>query len=422
MSGKTGAGSLENNAMYDVLVSNGCRIDIPVSNPTLSEEEAYKEAVQMIEAWAHEHNNTTDSFVEYSISKKIQVFCNNGPRTVGFFKDFLTYLIYTGDPDDWDIFKKIYSAVASKKCIKYLWTTRFNLLSYLNKKEFLYKSLKKLYVSTEQATSLSPKFFGKQVDEVMSTFVADLNSNSIKIRNKDVISVAKWSELLFSRFLAENQTAIIPYINTKKTQGSTSGFIAKCFQDFEHIEYQQKEIDKIVKLKEEESKTKPKDLYRGIYHAHAGSSEIKHLINKGNPEVQKSKRSEGTGDKDLTSMERKAFAMNRTAIYNISKTTKQSNDGEKNNSFMAYFAKTRFLEPFREHENFHKRAMMRDMDITKHYDFKPNHDFIQGAFRSCLVQKNRGKFPGVFLATLDPPQKPATKSRSPTKKPSTAKN
>ena len=130
-------------SIYDTLASNGCKIEIPAESTTLGEEECYKECVQMIEQWSHEHNNTVDTFVEYSIAKKIEVYCNDGKRTVSFFKDFLTHLIYSGDADDWEIPKKIFGSVASKKCVKYLWTTRFNLLSYLNKKEFLYKSLKK---------------------------------------------------------------------------------------------------------------------------------------------------------------------------------------------------------------------------------------------------------------------------------------
>lgn len=397
MSSKNNLNAAENYAIYDVLVSNGCKIDIPVEQPNLTEEDAYRECIQMIEAWSHEHNNSIDSFVEYSVAKKIEVFCNDGPRTIAYFKDFLTHLIYTGDAEDWEIPRKIFSAVASKKCVKYLWTTRFNLLSYLNKKEFLYKSLKKLYVSTEQATNLSPKFFGKQVGDVMATFVSDLNGNSIKIRNKDVISVAKWSELLFARFLAENPTCISPYINTKKNQGSNGGFIAKCFQDFEHIEVQQKEIEKIKREKEEEEKTKPKDLYRGIYHAYAGSSEIKHLINKGNPDT-KAKKVEPEKGKELSDIEKKSFAVNTNANYNLKKHTKSGNSEAKSQSFSAYFAKApkRFLKTFREHENFARRATVKDTDITKKYDFKPPKDFIEGAFRSCLVQKNRGKFESIY--------------------------
>lgn len=398
MSSKSPNSATENFAMYEVLVANGCRIDLPATEPTMTEEEAYKEAIQMIEAWSHEHNNTVDSFVEYSIAKKIEVFCNDGPRTVAFFRDFLTYLIYTGDSDDWEIPRKIFGAIANKKCIKYLWTTRFNLLSYLNKKEFLYKSLKKLYVSTEQATNLSPKFFGKQVGEVMATFISELNANSIKIRNKDVISVAKWSDLLFSRFIQENPTTITPYINTKKNQEHSGGFIAKCFQDFGHIAVQQREVDKIMREKQEEEKTKPKDLYRGIYHAYAGSSEIKHLINKGNPET-KTRRAEPEKSRELTDIEKKSFAVNTHANYNLRKQGRSDGaDAKSSHGFSAYFAKApkSYLKSFREHENFAKRAMVHDMDITKRYDFKPQKDFIEGAFRSCLVQKNRGKFEAIY--------------------------
>ena len=384
-------------SIYDTLASNGCKIEIPAESTTLGEEDCYKECVQMIEQWSHEHNNTVDTFVEYSIAKKIEVYCNDGKRTVSFFKDFLTHLIYSGDADDWEIPKKIFGSVASKKCVKYLWTTRFNLLSYLNKKEFLYKSLKKLYVSAEQATNLSPKFFGKSSGDVMSTFVSDINSNSIKIRNKDVISVNKWYELLFNRFMSENPTSITPYISNKKNQSNGGGFIAKCFQDFEHIEVQQKEIDKIVKEKHEEEKNKPKDLYRGIYHAYAGSSEIKHLINKGSPEA-KPKKTETEKPKELTEIEKKAFAVNTNANYNLKKQSKTGNAEVKSQSFSSYFAKApkRFLKSFREHENFAKRATVKDTDITKKYDFKPSKDFIEGAFRSCLVQKNRGKFDAIY--------------------------
>jgi hypothetical protein len=390
----------DNFALYDILLSNGCKIDLPSSSPVLSEEDAYKEAVQMIEAWSHEHNNTVDSFAEYSIAKKIEVFCNDGKRTVEFFRDFLTYAIFSNEDEDWEIPKKIFGAIPTKKCIKYLWTTRFNLLSYLNKKEFLYKSLKKLFVSTEQATNLSPKFFGKSAGEAMNTFVADLNSHSVKIRNRDVISVAKWIDLLFSRFLSDNPTAITPYINTRKQQGNSGGFIAKCFQDFEHIESQQKEIEKIMKEKAEEEKTKPKDLYRGIYHAYAGSSEIKHLINKGSPENKRTTKraTEDKGGKELSEIEKKGFAVNIHANYNLKKQLKTGNSSSSGQAFSSYFAKTpkRFLKSFREHENFAKRATINDTDIHKKYDFKPDSEIIEVAFRSCLVQKNRGKFDSIF--------------------------
>lgn len=390
----------DNFALYDILLSNGCKIDLPSSSPIMTEEEAYREAVQMIEAWAHEHNNTVDAFAEYSIAKKIEVFCNDGNRTVQFFKDFMTHMIYSQEEDDWEIPRKIFGAIPTKKCIKYLWTTRFNLLSYLNKKEFLYKSLKKLFVSTEQATNLSPKFFGKQAGEAMTTFVADLNSNSVNIRNKDVISVAKWMDLLFNRFLTDNPTVISRYINTRKQQGNSGGFIAKCFQDFEDIESQQKQIEKIIREKEEEEKTKPKDLYRGIYHAYAGSSEIKHLINKGSPENKKTikKTTDDKGGKELTEIERKGFAVNTHANYNLRKQAKGGASGSSGQSFSSYFAKTPkcFLKSFREHENFARRATINDTDIHKKYDFKPTSEFIEGAFRSCLVQKNRGKFDAIY--------------------------
>jgi hypothetical protein len=71
MSAKNNFNAAENYAIYDVLVSNGCKIDIPVDQPSLTEEDAYRESIQMIEAWSHEHNNSVDTFVEYSVAKKI---------------------------------------------------------------------------------------------------------------------------------------------------------------------------------------------------------------------------------------------------------------------------------------------------------------------------------------------------------------
>jgi hypothetical protein len=391
----------ENFALYDVLASNGCKVQIPMALPTMTEEDAYREAIQMIEAWSHEHNNTVDNFVEFCIGRKIQVFCKDGPRTLSFFREFLTYMIYSGDEEDWEIPRKVFGAVANKKCIKYLWTTRFNLLSYLNKKELLYKSLKKLYVSTEQATNLSPKFFGKQVGDVMSTFVAELNANSIKIRNKDVISVAKWSELLFSRFLQENPTSIIPYVS-RKGQPSGGSFISKCFENLEHIPYQQARIEEIIHEKEEEGKTRPKDIYRGIYHAYAGTNEIKHLTGKSSsPERTRTTVSERPKG-DLTEIEKKAFATQITANYNVNKMAKTagapSDAGNKPQGFGAYFASTnkKQLKNFREQENYARRALLKDQDITKKYDFKPADRDIENAFKSCLIQKNRGKFDKIY--------------------------
>jgi hypothetical protein len=387
----------ENFALYGVLLANNCKIEIPVTNPPMTEEEALKEAIQMIEAWSHEHNNGTDAFIEFTIAKKIELFANNGPKTVKFFGEFLTHLIYTGDKEDWELFKKLFGSVSSKKLVKYMWTTRFNILSYLNKKDFLYKSLKKLYVSTEQAANLSPKFFPKRANEIMEAFISEINSNSIKIRNKDVISVSRWMHLLIEQFLADNPTSISTYHNSKKESNEKNGFIAKCFQDFEHIDTQQKEVQKIIAQKKEEEKTKPKDLYKGIYHAHAGNYEIRQVINKGNSTI-KPKKVELEKGGPMTDMEKKSFAVNTNATYNLKKGMKANGGETQSQGFSAYFAKTPkpFLKSFREHENYAKRALAKDMDINKKYDLTPEADYIAGAFRNCVVQKNRGKFDAIY--------------------------
>jgi hypothetical protein len=64
------------------------------------------------------------------------------------------------------------------------------MLSYLNKKEYLYKNLKKLYITLDQATNLSPKFFPKDASKIMEAFVPELNRLSVKIRNKEMVSVS----------------------------------------------------------------------------------------------------------------------------------------------------------------------------------------------------------------------------------------
>ena len=94
-----------------------------------------------------------------------------------------------------------------------------------------------------------------------------------------------------------------------------------------------------MKEKQEEEKTKPKDLYRGIYHAYAGSSEIKHLINKGQPDT-KAKKAEPERSRELTDIEKKSFAVNTHANYNLKKQGRSDpGDSKTGSGFSAYFAR-----------------------------------------------------------------------------------
>lgn len=106
-------------ALHEILKSYECKIELPVTNLAMDTDTCFKEAILMIEAWAHEYNNNIDSFLEYSITRKIEVFCCSGSKTIQFFGDFLTHLLYGEDSADLNILKKLFGNVANKKLIKY---------------------------------------------------------------------------------------------------------------------------------------------------------------------------------------------------------------------------------------------------------------------------------------------------------------
>ena len=163
----------------------------------MDQEALTKECISLIEQYAHEYA-TSDTFLEYTITKKIENFSSSGPKTVTFFTNFLTTLLFSEENPEISVFKLVFGKKASKKLINYVWKTRYNMLTFLNKKEYLYKPMTKLYISLDQATNLSPKFFSKDVARTMQFFLPDLSSESIKVRNKVMVSVPKWYQLLIN--------------------------------------------------------------------------------------------------------------------------------------------------------------------------------------------------------------------------------
>lgn len=391
-------------ALREMLKSYDCTIELPVTNLTMSQDMAFKEGIQMIEAWAHEYNNNIDSFLEYSITRKIEVFCCSGPKTIKFFGDFMTHLLYGDDTPDLRVFKRLFGNIASKRLIKYCWTTRFNLLSYLNKKDFLYKSLKKLYVTLDQATNLSPKFFPKNASKIMETFVPELNRVSLKIRNKDMISVSKWFEMLVSEYITSHKGVLMEYVQKPKDQKGKNGFIARCFKDFDATRGKADVLDQLIRTKKIEERERPKDNYKGKNHAHQESYEIRNILAQGG---NKKYSISGGHTDDRDEMARKSFAVNTYAQNNLQKRILKGDGATGPSGIAAYFGKTPkpFLKSFRENESLARRALKHDMDITKKYDVTPDTSYIRGAFRNCVVQKNRGKMKAIFSDNKGKPKR-----------------
>lgn len=95
---------------------------------------------------------------------------------------------------------------------------------------------------------------------------------------------------------------------------------------------------------------------------------------------------------------RKSFAVNIYAASNLQKRIMKGDGVTGPSGISAYFGKTPkpFLKSFRENESIAQRALKQDRDITKVYDVKPDSNYIKGAFRNCVVQKNRGKMESIF--------------------------
>lgn len=246
----------------------------------MTPEQAIKEMIGLVEQWAHEYS-ANETFLEYVVTKKIESFCNSGPKTVKYFGSLLTHLLFRDEGPEIEIMRKIYGQTASRRLIKYVWSTRYNLLSFLNKKEFIYKPLTKLYVTLEQAINLSPKFFSKKPAEIMEVFLPELNVEAVTIRNKVMVSVSRWYHLLIRTFIRCNKGSLTPFIPKRKVAQGKNAFIAKCFRTLDSVAQERSQVDLLLQTKNEEDKYQPRNNYRGEYHAHDDHYEVRNILSKG---------------------------------------------------------------------------------------------------------------------------------------------
>jgi len=104
------------------------------------------------------------------------------------------------------------------------------LLTFIDKKVFLYNPFKKIHLTVEQCINISPKFFTKDVPKTMTEFQPKLNALSKKVRNKDMVCVSDWYELLFDQFCLDNPYSIKQYVS-KGIPNKNASFMKRCFGD-----------------------------------------------------------------------------------------------------------------------------------------------------------------------------------------------
>lgn len=382
-------------ALLDFLKSYDCNLEVPMSNPSMTPEQAHKEAVTFIEQWSHEYG-TDELFLEFIITKKIEIFCSNGKKTTKFFRNFLTNLLFKEEGPEINVFRRLFGNVASKKLVKYVWNTRYNLLSYLNKKEYMYKSLRKLYVTLDQAANLSPKFFSKNAAEMMENFMPELNKESVKIRNKVMISVSRWYEMLVEEYIRNHKGCMVAYHPTPKYNEGKIGFIANCLKAFDAPNIEKENVDLLLDEKREDEKERPRDNYKGENHAYDEIYEVRQILSKGKGSTSRQNISNLEDNRD--EIQKKSFAINTYANYSLQQRAPKVRGEGRTRGMMAYLGKVPrvFLKNFREHESIAQRALNRNLNVMKKYDTRPEDSYIKGAFRNCINQKNRGKLDSIF--------------------------
>lgn len=67
----------------------------------------------------------------------------------------------------------------------------------------------------------------------MEAFVPELNRLSVKIRNKEMVSVSQWYEMLINEYVNGHKGILTEYIPPQKETHGKHGLIARCFQDFD---------------------------------------------------------------------------------------------------------------------------------------------------------------------------------------------
>lgn len=256
---KSGSTSLEDFALYKMLQNHNCTPTVPSQKLTYSTEMIFKESVQAIEGWAHDYNNVHESIIEHITMKKIEAFAADATKIQKFFSDFITTLINGPDDADWRLLRKVYGTIMTKRTVKYLWTSRFNLLTFIDKKDFLYQPFKKIWLTVEQTTNISPKFFTKETSKTMENFLPLLNGKSQKIRNKDMVCVSDWYELLFEQYCNDNQYAVKQY-QKPGINNSNQSFMRRCFDDMDFADTKKgRECTKLIEEKRAQNTKYPTD-------------------------------------------------------------------------------------------------------------------------------------------------------------------
>lgn len=398
---KVNAKNLEDFALYKVLLAHNCVPTIPAPNASaIDEQKMFKEAVQAVEGWAHDYNNTHENILEFFILKKIEFFACDAQKIRKFFSEFLTALIHGPDDADWRMLCNVFGVTCSKRCIKYIWTARFNLLTFIDKKVFLYQPFKKIWLTLDQCNNISPKFFTKDAAKTMENFGPSLTALSTKIRNKDMVCVSDWYELLFSQYCSDNPYSVKQYTRTGVPNANAS-FMIRCFGDlnFEGTA-KGKAVDAIIEEKRQNDLRYPTDSKPMSANMYTRNEELKNTF--AGTGTGKSAGKTNPLDQEVpefNSEKKREFAANTYARSTIQKHSGPTNLNKKPSGFNSYFdsvPKT-FLKTFREHESFSRRALDIGRRMQRRYDLDPEPGIIHNAFLNCKMQKNKGLIEQIYL-------------------------
>lgn len=401
---KAGKRSQEDFALYQVLVAHNCQITVPCPNADkIDLDKIFKEAINALEGWAHDYNNTHDNILEFLQIKKLDFFACDANKVRKFFSEFLTALLHGPDDADWRMLGNIFGTTCSKRCIKFLWTTRFNLLTFIDKKVFLYHPFKKIWLTVEQCINISPKFFTKDSAKTMENFQPRLNGLSSKVRNKDMVCVSDWYELLFDQYCMDNPYSIKQY-TTKGVENSQASFMMRCLGDlnFEGTK-KGKGADSVINEKRANETKYPTDSRPPAYSVYSQNQEVKSILGKkstmdkrGSPNGRVSIKEEA---EEVSSNMRKSMAANTYARSTLKKHEQAAQSSKKPSSFSGFFESVpkQFQKSFREHESFSRRALNLETKLQRKYDLEPEKDLINNAFKNCKMQKNKGLIEQMYL-------------------------
>ena len=400
---KAGRRSQEDFALYQVLVAHNCIPTVPCPNSDkIDLEKIFKEAINALEGWAHDYNNTHDNILEFLQIKKLDFFACDANKVCKFFSEFLTALLHGPDDADWRMLGNIFGMTCSKRCIKFLWTTRFNQLTFIDKKVFLYHPFKKIWLTVEQCVNISPKFFTKEASKTMESFQPRLNDLASKVRNKDMVCVSDWYELLYDQYCMDNPYSLKQYV-IRGVENSNASFMKRVFGDlnFEGTK-KGKGADDVIKEKKDNESKYPTDARPPAYSMYSQTNDVKSILGKkttGGKGASPNKVSIREEPHEMDQATRKSMAANTYARSTLQKHEQTNLSSKKPSSFSGFFDRVpkQFLKSFREHESFSRRALNLDTKLQRKYDLEPEKTLISNAFKNCKMQKNKGLIEQIYL-------------------------